>query len=160
MTAADTPRTDERATLTEAEEQAWEELWETDAARCCSCPSCNFYAPDYEQHGGEPCILRTLIERIVTDRLAAAVARAEAAEAKLAAVEALVADPFDEDGYCRWCDNGRWKAGHAWECAWADATDEALKRAHNHPPHEPPCNERQVGGHLRGACLNDDGSDR
>ena len=71
-----------------------------------------------------------------------------------------MADPFDEDGYCRWCDNGRWKAGHAWECAWADATDEALKRAHNHPPHEPPCNERQVGGHLRGACLNDDGSDR
>ena len=29
---------------------------------------------------------------------------------------------------------------------------------HNHPPYEPPCNERTVDGQLRGACLNDDGT--
>ena len=31
-------------------------------------------------------------------------------------------------------------------------------RVHNHPPYEPPCNERSVAGQLRGACLHDDGS--
>jgi len=31
-------------------------------------------------------------------------------------------------------------------------------RVHNHPPYEPPCNERSVGGQLRGACLQDDGA--
>lgn len=33
-------------------------------------------------------------------------------------------------------------------------------RVHNHFPYNPPCNEREVGGQLRGACLNDDGSER
>lgn len=33
-------------------------------------------------------------------------------------------------------------------------------RVHNHPPYRPVCNERVVDGQLRGACLNDDGSDR
>jgi hypothetical protein len=33
---------------------------------------------------------------------------------------AAVADPYDEDGYCRWCGNGRWKR-HGPECGWADA---------------------------------------
>lgn len=32
-------------------------------------------------------------------------------------------------------------------------------RVHNHPPYRPVCNERLVGDQLRGACLNDDGSD-
>jgi hypothetical protein len=58
--------------ISDAEELAWDDLWDTDAARCCSCPSCNFYAPDYEQHKGEPCILRTLIERIIGFRRAEA----------------------------------------------------------------------------------------
>lgn len=31
-------------------------------------------------------------------------------------------------------------------------------RVHNHPPRR--CNERVVDGHLRGECLNDDGSPR
>ena len=34
------------------------------------------------------------------------------------------------------------------------------RRVHNHAPYRPACNEREVGGQLRGACLNDDGSDR
>lgn len=54
--------------MSDDEELAWDELWDTDAARSCSCPSCNFYAPDYEQHKGEPCVLRTLIERIIAAR--------------------------------------------------------------------------------------------
>lgn len=31
---------------------------------------------------------------------------------------------------------------------------------HNHPPYRPVCNERVIDGQLRGACLNDDGTDR
>lgn len=38
-------------------------------------------------------------------------------------------------------------------------TDTKVARVHNHPPYRPTCNERQVGNHLRGACLNDDGTD-
>jgi hypothetical protein len=40
-----------------------------------------------------------------------------------------------------------------------DTAAPAVLRVHNHPPYEPTCNERRVDGHLRGACLNDDGSD-
>lgn len=37
----------------------------------------------------------------------------------------------------------------------------AGRRVHNHPPYRPACNERRLDdGQLRGACLNDDGSDR
>lgn len=32
------------------------------------------------------------------------------------------ADPYDEDGYCDYCGNGRWKF-HSPECSWADAVD-------------------------------------
>lgn len=37
-----------------------------------------------------------------------------------------------------------------------------VARVHNHPPYRSVCNERLVGGPsaLRGACLNDDGTDR
>jgi len=31
---------------------------------------------------------------------------------------------------------------------------------HNHPPYRPWCDERTVNGQLRGACLNDDGTDK
>ena len=54
-----------------SEADLWDEFWDTDAANCCSCPSCNFYALDYEQHKDEPCLLATLIERIIAARLAA-----------------------------------------------------------------------------------------
>lgn len=47
----------------------WDELW--DAANCCSCPACNHYAPDYEQHQNEPCVLKVLIERIIAAGVAA-----------------------------------------------------------------------------------------
>lgn len=44
---------------------------------------------------------------------------------------------------------------------WLDSrAAQPVKRVHNHPPYEPICNERVFGGYLRGACLNDDGSDR
>jgi hypothetical protein len=39
-------------------------------------------------------------------------------------VGALPADPYDEDGYCCWCGNGRWKH-HTPDCDWADARDAA-----------------------------------
>lgn len=61
--------------MSDVEGDVWDEFWDTDAARCCSCPSCNFYALDYEQHKDEPCLLRTLIERIITARAAAIEAR-------------------------------------------------------------------------------------
>ncbi len=53
-----------------AEDDIWDELWDTDAANCCSCPACNHYAPDYKQHQNEPCVLKVLIERIIAARLA------------------------------------------------------------------------------------------
>lgn len=34
----------------------------------------------------------------------------------------IPSDPYDEDGYCEWCGNGRWKY-HRPECLWADAAD-------------------------------------
>lgn len=60
--------------ISDAEYEVWDELWDTDAARCCSCPSCNYYAPDYEQHKGTPCVLGVIVERIIAARI-----RAEAA---------------------------------------------------------------------------------
>lgn len=38
--------------------------------------------------------------------------------------------------------------------------EQRARRVHNHRPFDPSCNERNVGGQLRGACLNDDGSSR
>lgn len=38
-------------------------------------------------------------------------------------------------------------------------TTPADTRVHNHPPYRPACNERTVNGQLRGACLNDNGTD-
>lgn len=35
---------------------------------------------------------------------------------------------------------------------------DVASRVHNHPPYRPVCNERDVNGQLRGACLNDDGT--
>lgn len=32
------------------------------------------------------------------------------------------ADPYDEDGYCDYCGNGRWKHHTPW-CKWQDAVD-------------------------------------
>ena len=31
-------------------------------------------------------------------------------------------DPYDEDGYCEFCGNGRWKYHAPW-CGWADAQE-------------------------------------
>jgi hypothetical protein len=37
----------------------------------------------------------------------------------------LPRDPYDEDGYCGLCGNGRWKS-HGLECKWQDAMDAKL----------------------------------
>jgi hypothetical protein len=66
-----------RLTAAEREAEVWDAFWETDAARCCSCPSCNYYAPDYGAHKDESCLLRTLVERIIAARLAAVEALAD-----------------------------------------------------------------------------------
>jgi hypothetical protein len=43
----------------------------------------------------------------------------------------------------------------------SDARKKLAERVHNHAPYRPTCNERRLDdGQLRGACLNDDGSDR
>lgn len=39
-------------------------------------------------------------------------------------ISPLPTNPYDEDGYCCWCGNGKWKK-HMPECKWADA-DEAM----------------------------------
>lgn len=36
-----------------------------------------------------------------------------------------LADPYDEDGYCEFCGNGRWKAHGPW-CQWADLVEAVL----------------------------------
>lgn len=47
-------------------------------------------------------------------------------------------------------DNGYTSAG-----PWLSSRFELVPQVHNHPPYEPPCNERVVDGNLRGACLAD-----
>lgn len=34
----------------------------------------------------------------------------------------IPANPYDEDGYCDWCGNGKWKYHAPW-CKWQDAKD-------------------------------------
>lgn len=36
-----------------------------------------------------------------------------------------LSDPYDEDGYCEFCGNGRWKLHAPW-CRWADAAEALL----------------------------------
>ena len=51
---------------------------------------------------------------------------------------------------------------HTCPCPLSDAEclERGVSRVHNHRPYQPVCNERLVDGQLRGACLNDDGTDR
>lgn len=51
-------------------EDLMDALNDTDAMRSCSCPSCNFYAPDYEQHKDEPCETWELIRAFADARMA------------------------------------------------------------------------------------------
>ena len=153
---AETPRTDERTTLTEAD---WDALTEA-------------------SFRGGSAAWRAEIERILTDRLAAAVARAEAAEAKVAAALALCGDyavfadfgePPNEDVVAGVREADLLAAlGSATtegppsrlRAAGGDRMTPNSLRAHNHAPYRPSCDEREVSGRVRGACLNDDGSDR
>jgi hypothetical protein len=82
------------------------------------------------------------------------------------AVEHLIVKKFT-GGWHVWEGGGRlrsrWLSAHKTQgAAFAWALGYVSRgRVHNHPPYEPMCNERRLpGGQLRGACLNDDASDR
>lgn len=44
---------------------AWDALHETDAMRCCCCPSCNFYLPEGEYKPETECVTVAAIKRLV-----------------------------------------------------------------------------------------------
>lgn len=104
-------------------------------------------------------------EPAVRDLIAQAEQRG--AEQVAQAVErAFTGDEFEEnaaaaagEGEWSWF---RWLAVSSARDLPSEHRDErpSMLRVHNHPPYRPECNERRVDGHLRGACLNDDGSDR
>ena len=56
---------------------------------------------------------------------------------------------------CRHHDGGEGQ-GEGEKAGEGDVSD----LVHNHPPYRPICAERFAGNHIRGACLNDDGSPR
>lgn len=62
-----------------------DDLNDTQAMRCCDCPSCNHYAPDYILHRDEPCQTWALIERYAAARADAVLAEVRG---QAAAVEA------------------------------------------------------------------------
>lgn len=103
---SDTPRTNDTSlTDTERVDELIDALNDTDALRSCPCPSCNFYAPDYEQHKGEPCSTWALIEqyvdaRILADRAASTAIRDEAAAERREKIIEALSWLEDEDG--RW----------------------------------------------------------
>ncbi|GHJ59155.1 hypothetical protein NOK12_16730 [Nocardioides sp. OK12] len=76
--------------------------------------------------------------------------------------EALIERVLAEHQWCGYLTEPDHRAHVAAAIAEALAGPSHVRRAHNHRPYDPPCNERAVGPHLtiRGACLNDDGSDR
>lgn len=76
-------------------------------------------------------------------------ARADLAETRLARVEAY-------RDTCVILGNDPSTAGLARALRDDDAP---VRRAHNHPPYDPVCNERRIGDIVRGACLTDDGRD-
>lgn len=49
---------------------------DTIPGRCCVCPSCNYYAPDYADHQGEPCQTLELIRTEIAAHVRAAKAAA------------------------------------------------------------------------------------
>ncbi|MEP7738553.1 hypothetical protein ABKW28_12925 [Nocardioides sp. 31GB23] len=87
MTAAETPRTDERATLSEVVEAAHAEIH-----RICQGGDERWRMSIPANPTRDSDLILTAALDGLTDRLAAAVARAEAAEAKVAAVKALCGD--------------------------------------------------------------------
>lgn len=83
------------------------------------------------------------------DQLCIAVGRAETAENKVSTVQA----------YRDTCAILRQEPSTAGLIRALKDDTAPVKRAHNHPPYEPICNERMVNGIIRGACLRNDGSD-
>ena len=84
------------------------------------------------------------------DQLTIAVARAESAERKLASVES----------YRDTCAILGKEPSTAGLIVALRDDSEPVRRAHNHPPYDPVCNERVLPGKIgRGACLHDDGRD-
>lgn len=86
----------------------------------------------------------------VREMLGLEMERADAAEAQLARVQA----------YRDTCAILRQEPSTAGLIRALRDDDDPVVRAHNHPPYDPPCNERIVRGKIvRGACLTDDGRD-
>lgn len=81
-------------TMSDAEGDAWDDLWDSGEV-ICTCPSCNYYAPDYEQRKDEPCVLRTAVDRIASARIAAA--KNEIAEPP---IDCSCGNRFDGDNLC------------------------------------------------------------
>lgn len=51
-------------------EDPWDDLFDTTAARCCDCPSCNHYLPDGYRPESK-CVLVAAVERIVAEQVRA-----------------------------------------------------------------------------------------
>jgi hypothetical protein len=57
---------------TDVEEAAWDSLFDTQAMRCCDCPSCNSYLPEHEYKPETKCVVVEAIERIIAAKVAEA----------------------------------------------------------------------------------------
>ena len=53
-------------------DDAWDDLWDTQAARCCDCPSCNHYLPEGQYKPESKCVLMAAVEAIVASHVTAA----------------------------------------------------------------------------------------
>lgn len=51
---------------TDAEDEVWDQLFDTDAMRACSCVGCNHYLPDYDPD--RTCEVIGLIYKIIEAR--------------------------------------------------------------------------------------------
>jgi len=53
----------------QAEDEAWDDFFDTQGARCCDCVSCNYYIPEYDPDA--TCVMVAAIYRILAAREAA-----------------------------------------------------------------------------------------
>lgn len=56
--------------FTDAESDAWDDLFDTMALRCCDCPACNFYLPEGQYRPEDTCVVVAAIHRIIAARIA------------------------------------------------------------------------------------------
>lgn len=56
---------DQRAEFDQIEDDLWDALNDTTAARCCDCPSCNYYLPEGEYRPESKCVHRAGVEALM-----------------------------------------------------------------------------------------------